>query len=50
MADPRQQTTSGGTTDREVLPNQHRSKSHTLAIAALAVICVSGFLLIMLLR
>jgi hypothetical protein len=44
MVDPRQQTTTGGVTDPEVLPNEHRTKSKTLAIAVLAVICVAGFL------
>jgi len=42
MVDPRQQTMTGGVTDREVLPNEHRTKSKTLTIAVLAAICLAG--------
>jgi hypothetical protein len=50
MDNPRQQVESGGPTAKEVLPNEHKTRSKGLAIATLIVICLSGFLFIFLVQ
>jgi hypothetical protein len=50
MDDPQQQTVSHGPVDQEVNPNQHKRQNPVLAIAVLAVICLSGFSIFFFLR
>jgi hypothetical protein len=50
MDDPQQQTVTHGPVDLEVNPNQHKGQNRTLAIAALVVICLSGFVIVFFLR
>jgi flagellar basal body-associated protein FliL len=50
MDDPGQQTISHGPVALEVNPNQHKGASRIIAIAALMVICLSGFSIAFFLR
>jgi hypothetical protein len=50
MPDPRQQTLSSGPTDKEVQPTQHPTRSPAIASIPLAILCFSGFLVVLFLR